>query len=383
MVGWADGYGPWTPVMNGDKLFGRGSADDGYAMYGALSAVLALHDQKIPHARIVIMIEACEESGSYDLPYYVDHLIDRIGDVSLVICLDSGCGNYDQWWLTTSLRGNATGVLTVKVLDEGVHSGDASGIVPSSYRIANELIARIENPKSGKIVLKDLQAKVPADRMAQAKVTAKILKRAVWDKFPFANGTKPVSNDSVELILNRTWRPQLSVTGAAGLPEPLNAGNVMLPYTTVKLSMRTPPTVDAVKAGNAMKKVLTRSIPYGADVSFEMEPSMTGWNAPSFTPWLDKAVNEAARAAFGRPPAFMGEGGSIPFMAMLGEKFPGTQFVVTGVLGPHSNAHGPNEFLHIPTGKRVTQAVAHVLAAHGRAASEPAAPARKKAKRRR
>jgi acetylornithine deacetylase/succinyl-diaminopimelate desuccinylase-like protein len=382
MVGWAEGYGPWTPVRDGDKLFGRGSADDGYAMYGALSAVLALHDQKIPHARIVIMIEACEESGSYDLPYYVDHLIDRIGHVSLVICLDSGCGNYDQWWLTTSLRGNATGALTVKVLDEGVHSGDASGIVPSSYRIANELIARIENPKTGKVLLKELQAKIPSDRMAQAKVTARVLKRAVWDKFPFAGGTKPITKDGVELILNRTWRAQLAVTGAAGLPEPLNAGNVMLPYTTVKLSMRTPPTVDAVKAGNAMKKALTRNIPYGADVSFQMEPSMTGWNAPSFTPWLDKAVKEAAHAAFGRPPAFMGEGGSIPFMAMLGEKFPGTQFVVTGVLGPHSNAHGPNEFLHIPTGKRVTQAVAHVLAAHRRATAEPGSAPRKKARRR-
>jgi acetylornithine deacetylase/succinyl-diaminopimelate desuccinylase-like protein len=255
--------------------------------------------------------------------------------------------------------------------------------VPSSFRIANELVARIENPRTGKIVLKDLHAKVPADRMAQAKVTAKILKRAVWDKFPFANGTKPVTNDGVELILNRTWRPQLAITGADGLPQPLNAGNVMLPFTTLKLSMRTPPTVDAVKAGNVMKKVLTRNVPYGADVSFEMEPSMTGWNAPSFRPWLDTAVREAAQAAFGRPPAFMGEGGSIPFMAMLGEKFPGSQFVVTGVLGPHSNAHGPNEFLHIPTGKRVTQAVAHVLAAHLDGAGEPAPAARSKAKRRR
>jgi acetylornithine deacetylase/succinyl-diaminopimelate desuccinylase-like protein len=369
MSGWAEGLGPWTPVRKDDKLFGRGSADDGYAMYGALAAVLALHDQKIPHARIVIMIEACEESGSYDLPYYVDHLSDRIGNVSLVICLDSGCGNYDQWWLTTSLRGNATGVMTVRVLNEGVHSGDASGIVPSSFRIANELIARLENPKSGKVTLKELQTKVPADRMKQAKLTAKVLKRAVWDKFPMANGTKPVSKDNVELILNRTWRAQLAVTGADGLPQPLNAGNVMLPYTTLKLSMRTPPTVDAVKAGNAMKKVLTKSVPYGAHVEIDMEPSMTGWNAPSFTPWLDKAVKEAAQAAFGRPPMFMGEGGSIPFMAMLGEKFPGTQFVVTGVLGPHSNAHGPNEFLHIPTGKRVTQAVAHVLAAHRQAAN--------------
>jgi acetylornithine deacetylase/succinyl-diaminopimelate desuccinylase-like protein len=364
MAGWSKGYGPWTPVRDGDKLFGRGASDDGYAMYGALSAVLALHEQGIPYARCVIMIEACEESGSYDLPYYVEHLSARIGEPSLVICLDSGCGNYDQWWLTTSLRGNSTGVLTVRVMDEGVHSGDASGIVPSSFRIVRELLSRLEDEDTGEILLKPLHAKVPADRLAQAKITAKVLKAETWDKFPFANGTRPVTKNPVELILNRTWRPQLAVTGADGLPEPVNAGNVMLPYTSVKLSMRLPPTVDAPKAGAAMKRLLEKSPPYGAEVSFEMEPSMTGWNAPSFKPWLKKAVDEAAQRAFGRPAAFMGEGGSIPFMAMLGEKFPETQFVVTGVLGPHSNAHGPNEFLHIPTGKRVTQAVAHVLAAH-------------------
>ena len=364
MAGWTDGFGPWTPVRKGDRLYGRGSSDDGYAMYGALSAVLALHDQGIAHARCVIMIEACEESGSYDLPHYVEHLSKRIGKPSLVVCLDSGCGNYDQWWLTTSLRGNSTGVLTVRVLDEGVHSGDASGVVPSSFRIVQQLLARLEDPDTGEVLLKSLHAKVPADRLAQAKITARVLKTETWDKFPFANGTKPVTKNAVELILNRTWRPQLAVTGADGLPQPINAGNVMLPYTEVKLSRRLPPTVDAPKAGEAMKKVLTKNPPYGAEVTFDMEPSMTGWNAPSFQPWLDKAVKEAAQIAFGRPPAFMGEGGSIPFMAMLGEKFPGTQFIVTGVLGPHSNAHGPNEFLHIPTGKRVTQAVAHVLAAH-------------------
>jgi acetylornithine deacetylase/succinyl-diaminopimelate desuccinylase-like protein len=364
MVGWAEGLGPWTPVRDGDKLFGRGGADDGYAMFGALSALLALRDQVVPHARCVILIEACEESGSFDLPFYVDHLAPRIGEPSLVVCLDSGCGDYERMWLTTSLRGTAIGSLTVRVLEEGVHSGDASGIVPSSFRILNQVIARLEDPATGTIKPKELYSKIPEQRVQQAKQAAQVLGSEIYSKFPFAKGVEPVAHDLAELVLNRTWRPQLSVTGIEGLPAPQNAGAVMLPYTTAKLNLRLPPTLDGEKAGPVMKEVLEASPPYNAKVTFDAERAMTGWNAPALAPWLEKSVERASQTAFGAPPAFMGEGGSIPFMAMLGEKFPKTQFVVTGVLGPHSNAHGPNEFLHIPTGKRVTMAIAQIVADH-------------------
>ncbi len=364
MVGWAEGLGPWTPVRDGDKLFGRGGADDGYAMFGALSALLALRDQGVPHARCVILIEACEESGSFDLPFYVDHLAARIGEPSLVVCLDSGCGDYERMWLTTSLRGTAIGSLTVRVLEEGVHSGDASGIVPSSFRILNQVIARLEDPATGTIKPKELYSTIPEQRVQQAKQAAQVLGSEIYSKFPFAKGVEPVAHDLAELVLNRTWRPQLSVTGIEGLPAPQNAGAVMLPYTTAKLNLRLPPTLDGEKAGPMMKEVLEASPPYNAKVTFDAERAMTGWNAPALAPWLEKSVERASQTAFGAPPAFMGEGGSIPFMAMLGEKFPKTQFVVTGVLGPHSNAHGPNEFLHIPTGKRVTMAIAQIVADH-------------------
>jgi len=363
-TGWNEGLGPWTPVRDGDRLYGRGGADDGYAMFGSLAALLALKDQKIPHARCVVLIEACEESGSYDLPAYVDHLAPRIGDPTLVVCLDSGCGNYDQLWLTTSLRGIAAGVLEVRVLTEGVHSGDASGIVPSSFRISRELLSRIEDEASGRVKLDALYAQVPLERIEQAKAAARVLGDAVYSKLPFAGGTAPMSDDLTELVLNRTWRPQLAVIGAAGLPEPANAGNVLLPVTKTKLSMRLPPTVDADKATKAMKTALESEPPYDAEVAFHAEQGQSGWNAPALAPWLKAAVENASEAAFGKPVAHMGEGGSIPFMGMLGAKFPKTQFVITGVLGPHSNAHGPNEFLHIPTGKRVTQAIAHIVAAH-------------------
>jgi acetylornithine deacetylase/succinyl-diaminopimelate desuccinylase-like protein len=364
MKGWAEGLGPWTPVRKGDKLYGRGSADDGYAIYGALGALLALREQSVKRARCVVLIEACEESGSYDLPYYVDHLAARIGTPTLVICLDSGCGNYDQLWLTTSLRGIAMGNLTVRVLEEGVHSGDASGIVPSSFRILRALMSRLEDESTGAMRPAELYVQVPPQRLEQAKQAAEVLGDAVYDKMPFAGGTKPVSSDLTELVLNRTWRPQLAITGMEGYPLPRDGGNVLLPFSTAKVSLRLPPTLDAQSATDLVKKILEADPPNGAEVEFDAEHGQSGWNAPAMAPWLEKSVARASEMAFGKPAVYMGEGGSIPFMGMLGEKFPKTQFVITGVLGPHSNAHGPNEFLHIPTGKKVTMAIAQIVADH-------------------
>ena len=364
MKGWAEGTGPWEPVMKDDRLYGRGGADDGYAMFAALSALLALKEQGRHHARAVIVIEACEESGSYDLPFYIEHLSERIGTPSLVVCLDSGCGNYDQLWLTTSLRGIAMGNLTVRVLTEGVHSGDASGLVPSSFRIARRLLSRIEDEETGQMKLDELFVQIPPERMEQARQAAQILGDEVFTKMPFAGHTKPMAPDVTEMILNRTWRPQLAVTGMDGYPEPENAGNVLLPYSTLKLSLRTPPTCDAEKATKVVKEVLETNPPYGAEIAFHAEEGQSGWNAPALAPWLLESLKRASTAHFGKPVAFMGEGGSIPFMGMLGKRYPKTQFVITGVLGPHSNAHGPNEFLDVPTAKKVSACIADVLADH-------------------
>ena len=364
MVGWADGYGPWNPRLEGDKLYGRGGADDGYAMFGALSALLALREQGVPHARSIVLIEACEESGSYDLPYYVDHLAQRIGSPSLVVCLDSGCGNYDQLWLTTSLRGLVSGELKIRVLTEGVHSGYASGVVPSSFRVLRQLLSRLEEEQTGAVRPPELYARIPAERVVQARRAAAALGDKVFTEYPFAAGVAAMADDLPELMLNRTWRPQLAVTGIAGLPLPIDAGNVLLPFTEVKLSLRLPPTLDPDAASNSVRTLLERDPPYGAQIEYEPGSSAAGWNAPALSPWLEQSLARASEAAFGAPPAYIGEGGSIPFMAMLGEKFPHAQFVVTGVLGPHSNAHGPNEFLHIPTGKRISAVIAQVLADH-------------------
>jgi acetylornithine deacetylase/succinyl-diaminopimelate desuccinylase-like protein len=364
MTGWRQGLSPWAPLREGDKLYGRGGADDGYASFASLAALRLVQEQNLPHARCVVLIEACEESGSTDLPAYIAHLAPRIGKPSLVVCLDSGCGNYEQLWMTTSLRGMVSGNLRVEILNEGVHSGDAGGIVPESFRLLRQLLSRIDDEQTGKVKLDALQVQIPNERLKQARLTAEVLGDEVWNKFPFVQGARPAVSDKVEMILNRSWRPALAITGIDGLPALGSAGNVLRPFTACKISLRIPPRVDPAVAMRAVKETLEKDPPSGARVSFEGEKASIGWDAPPLAQWLASSVDRASRSFFGKPPMALGEGGSIPFMGMLGQKFPDAQFLITGVLGPGSNAHGPNEFLHLPTGVRLTACVASVIADH-------------------
>lgn len=361
MTGWDADLGPWKPVLKNDRLYGRGGADDGYAIFAALTAIRALHDQNISHPRCVIIIEACEESGSDDLPYYIDQLQDRLGKPELIICLDSGCGNYQQLWCTTSLRGLVTGEINIEVLTAGVHSGNGGGIVPTTTLVLRQLLTRIEDEHTGEILPQQLKVAIPAQRLQQATVAADALKNQVYSEFPWKVSTKPLANNLEELILNRTWRAALSITGAEGLPALENAGNVLLPKLTVKFALRIPPTCNIETAGACVKTLLEENPPFDAQVKVTIDGTGQGWNAPDTNPELAMLIDTASQNYFGKPCAYMGEGGSIPFMGMLGEKFPQAQFLITGVLGPHSNAHGPNEFLHIPTGKGVTCCVAEVI----------------------
>jgi acetylornithine deacetylase/succinyl-diaminopimelate desuccinylase-like protein len=363
-TGWREGLGPWTPVIEGDRLYGRGSADDGYAAFAALLAIEAAHAEGRPHARCVVLIEASEESGSPDLPAHLEALAGRLGEPELVICLDSGCLDTDHLWVTTSLRGLAGGTLTVEVLTEGVHSGKASGVVPSSFRLLRQILDRIEDSTTGRILLPELHVDVPSDRVEAARHTAADLAHPIAADYPWTGSTRPMTDDPVEQQLNRTWRPTLSYTGADGFPSTGRAGNVLRPSTSLALSFRLPPTCDHAAALAAVERAVLADPPSGATVRFDDAASGPGWNAPAFTPWLAVALDEVSTAAFGHPARTFGEGGSIPFMGMLGEMFPAAQFVVTGVLVPGSNAHGPNEFLHLPTARRVTECVARLLDAH-------------------
>ena len=368
--GWRNDLGPWTPKYEDGKLYGRGGADDGYAVYASIAAVQALKAQKTPHPRIVGLIETCEESGSYDLLPYIDALRTRLGEVALVICLDSGAGNYDQLWLTTSLRGMASGTLKVEILTEGVHSGDASGLVPSSFRIMRQVLDRLEDSATGRLLPASFHCEVPPERLAQARATAAILGDELYKRFPWAHYdcggatsfALPTTTDPVQALLARTWTPTLSVTGADGFPTLQNAGNVLRPYTAFKLSLRLPPLVQADSAVAELKQLLEDNAPYQAKVTFESNGGATGWNAPDTAPWFEQALNAASQAHFGASCGYIGQGGTIPLMNMLSAGFPKAQMMVCGVLGPKSNAHGPNEFLHVPYAKKLTAAVAQVIA---------------------
>jgi acetylornithine deacetylase/succinyl-diaminopimelate desuccinylase-like protein len=368
-TGWLPGLGPWEPVVRDGKLYGRGAADDGYAVFSSLTAIAALKAQKVPLPRCVVLIEACEESGSVDLPAHLQALGGEIGDPSLVVCLDAECGNYEQLWCTTSLRGALVGTLRVRVLDEGVHSGMGTGIAPTAFRVVEQLLARLENPVTGELLAEELHVAIPKDRRAQIVAAARVLGNAVAGKIPFAQGVQPVSNDPVELLINSTWRATLAVTGADGLPAVVSAGNVLLPELAFKLSVRLPPTVDGARAVAAVRRLLESDPPYGAQVRFEGAAATDGWNAPAFADWLEKSISRASQRVFGRDAVHVGCGGTIPFMGMLGKQFPRTQFFITGVLGPHSNAHGPNEFLHIDYATQLTTCVSLVLADHAKTLS--------------
>jgi acetylornithine deacetylase/succinyl-diaminopimelate desuccinylase-like protein len=361
-TGWEAGLGPWSPVIRDGKLYGRGGADDGYAIFSSLAAILALKTRKIALPRCLVMIEASEESGSIHLPAHLDALGDELGTPSLVVCLDAECGNYQQLWSTTSLRGNLTGQLRVRVLDEGVHSGMATGIAPTPFRVAAELLARLENCVTGDLLPDELQSAIPADRRAQIAIAARVLGTGVAGKIPFSEGVRALSTDPYELLINSTWRATLAVTGADGLPPVQSAGNVLLPEISLKLSLRLPPNCNATRAEEAVRRTLERDPPYGARVQFDSDGAAAGWNAPPLAPWLESSISNASREVFGADAVHVGSGGTIPFMGMLGERFPKTQFFVTGLLGPHANAHGPNEFLHIDYARRLTACVSLVLA---------------------
>jgi acetylornithine deacetylase/succinyl-diaminopimelate desuccinylase-like protein len=363
MEGWAEGLDPWKPVLKDDKLYGRGGADDGYAIFASVCTVNALLDQGISLPRIVILIECSEESGSPDLPFYMDHCADVIGSPDLVICLDSGAGNYEQFWTTTSLRGLIGCTLRVDILKEGIHSGGGSGIAPSSFRLVRELLSRLEDEDTGHIIVENLKVEIPEYRIKEIKAMVNVLGDEVYNTLPWVAGAGPITNDKVEMVMNNTWLPMLSVVAADGLPGVKDGGNVLRPYTTIKLSLRIPPTLDANAAQNIVEELFTSNPPYGAAVSMEFEEPATGWEAPPLAQWLDDAIQHASETVYSKPALAMGEGGTIPFMSMLGEKFPEAQFVITGVLGPYSNAHGPNEFLHIPYAKKLTSCVGMIIQA--------------------
>jgi acetylornithine deacetylase/succinyl-diaminopimelate desuccinylase-like protein len=354
---WRQGLGPYEPVRQGDLLYGRGTADDGYSTFAAVTALAGTGGGL---GRVLVLIEASEESGSPDLAAYLEHLAPRIGTPRLVVCLDSGGLSYDRVWLTTSLRGMLIVSITVDVLTEGIHSGQGGGVVPSSFRILRRILSRIEDEADGRILLPELLgAGMPHAHRANLEALAAEFPDS---GYPVVDGLRLLGADAQTRLGARTWGAALEVVGADGLPRPRDAGNVLRPSTTLKLAVRLPPDVDAQGACDALISAIRTD--EGAHVTIDVEGVAQGWVAPPLDTDIAAIVDRVSKERFGRAAGAVGEGGSIPFLADLQKGFPGVQFVATGVLGPHSNAHGPNESLHVPMAKAVTHLVAELLTAN-------------------
>ncbi len=361
---WREGLDPFVAVREGESLYGRGAADDGYSIFAAIGALEALVATGTPHGRCVVLIEASEESGSAHLGPYLEDVGARIGPPGpgLVVCLDSGCVTYDRLWNTTSLRGSLVITVSVEVLSEAVHSGLAGGVVPSSFRLLRQLLSRIEDQATGEIVVPECLAEPPARYLAAAETMAAELGDGALGSFPTVPSLELSGRPGADRLLRRTWEPSLAVTGVDGVPSVKDGGNVLRPFTTLKLSIRVPPSVDADRAAQAVVARLSADPPQRARVKVEVVNAAKGFDAPPQAEWLVRATGEASEALFGRQAGAMSEGGTIPFLAELASRFPAAQFLVTGVLGPGANAHGPNEMLELVTARRLTAAVAYVLA---------------------
>jgi len=370
--GWAaEGSEPGGPLSgtlregpHGQQLFGRGAADDGYAVYGCVIAAKALQRQGVDHPRMVILAECSEESGSPHLGHYVEKLSPRIGTPHTVYCLDSGCEDYTRLWMTTCLRGVVMGVLDVGVIEEGFHSGIGGGIIPDAFRIARQLLARVEDPATGCILLPELQTKIPLERQQMCKELAEQFGCPHKTKgYPWRPGAHPQDPDgALEQYLDNLWRPCMCVTGFEGLPEVALAGNVLSSGVRMKLSFRIPPLVDNNKAAQALKEVFEKDPPCGAAVRYEVRQGADGWNAPEVKEDLEVAVATACESYFdGRHLGFTGIGGTIPLLEMLQGLFPAANLLCTGVLGPDTNMHGPNEMLPMEYTKKFTACIAMIM----------------------
>lgn len=365
---WTEEFSPTEAVIKDGRLYGRGGADDGYAPYSAISALMALREQDCAHAESHIIIEGCEESGSEDFDFYLKMLAPELGDVRLIFCIDGICGTYDRLWIANSLRGAVSAEVSVGVLKEGVHSGIASGIVPSSFRIFRSLLSRFEDERTGEVIAHSLRVTIPAEFRRAAERALDVLGREAYDIFPVIDAKmRYEAEDPIELLLNNTWRATVAVTGFDGYPKPADAGNVLLPETRAVVSFRIPPTIDAKEAAREIERIFKTDPPYGAKIDFKLRSAGSGWASVEPASWFDEAIEQSSKEFFGKPAARFGVGASVPIIITLADLYPKCEIMITGVEGPGANAHGPREMLHLPMAAGVTKCIARVIASHAEA----------------
>jgi len=360
---WSEGLHPLRAVRRDPWLYGRGSVDDGYGGYLCATSIRLLQEAGEPHPRCTMIIETCEESGSFDLPPYLEELTDQLGNPDMVVVMDSGGPDYDHVWMTEALRGLVSGTLSVKVSHEGIHSGNSGGSIPSSFRIQRILLDRVEDSATGRVLIPEMHADIPQEVRDKAVALRDIVGNSIWEQFPTVDSLRQASESTEDMIVAMNWEPTLSIIGADGMPSVQVAGNVLRTNTDLKLSFRIPPGVDSEAAIACAKKILEEDPPYGAEVTFTPDSSADGFHAPPLSGTVSDAIHDASMELTGLPPLATWTGGTIPFMAMMQGKYPEAMFLCTGSSGPGNNAHGPDEKLHIPSSKRLTVALSATVSA--------------------
>lgn len=355
--------GPFQPNIANGRLYGRGTADDGYALFFSIAAIQALRANGIPYPTVNFILDFDEEGGSVNLERYLEKFSFKIGTPDLCITLDSGAGDYNRIWNTTTERGIVTGTLTVKVLTDSVHSGDGSGIIPNPQRIMRHLLSRLEDPVTGKILPSEFQVEVPATYLADVFSQATNIVPSTIKGFPWFGYATTAASNPVELILNRIWRAGLAVTGVDGLPSTAAANNVVVGSVSYQLSLRLPPPLRIDEVQRQLKDLFEKDPPYGATVTYDYEgaPAANGWMSPPQPRWLSEAIDQASQVLFQQPSAPLGDGGTQPVLAILKEKFKETLFFASGVAGPGNNEHAANENLNIKYAEQLSACEAYVL----------------------
>lgn len=360
---WSEGLHPLKGVRRDPWLYGRGALDDGYGGYVCVTALKMLQEQGVPYPRSHFLIETCEESGSYDLPPYLELLTEDLGEPDLIVVLDSGGPDYEHIWVTEALRGLVAGNLSVQVSNEGVHSGMSGGVIPSSFRIQRMLLDRVEDSKTGEILVPEMHVEISDKVRKEAEELGKLLGDEIWAQLPVVDTLRPHNEGSAEILLDMNWRPAMSVIGANGMPPTQTAGNVLRTHTDLKLSFRIPPGVNSEIIDSILKEILESNPPYGSKVEYIPDAAADGFHAPAMDGKIADALSSASLHISGLPPMATWVGGTIPFMAMMQKKYPSAQFFCTGTGGPGNNAHGPDEKLHIPSSKRLTAVLSATIAA--------------------
>ena len=357
---WEEGLHPTTPVEKNGYLYGRGAVDDGYNFFTVLAVLKAFQELRIPHDEFLLFYECNEESGCTDIAHYLNKLKEQIGAPDVMFCLDEGSVSNQMFSLSTSLRGALNFSLKVSVLEKSMHSGVASGIVPSSFRIARELLERIESGKTGEMV-PELQVPVPEQKLKEASANAKLNGSGIHTSLCMCKGVQPVTLNLEELYLNNVWKAQMEVIGQGGIPSLAQAGNVLRDHTELLVSLRTPPTLSCTAAFDTIKNILTSQVPYNAKVEVEMESFGDGWFSGHLSAALISTVDKHSMEVFGNPALLYGSGCTIPFIHLIQQQLPKTLLLVTGADLPDSGIHGPNERLDIEFLVRFAKTFACIL----------------------